>query len=125
MSARGGKARPKQLTLALPLPPPPPPVSTWGGRRAGAGRKPAPGRARVRHAARPKHAHAHPVHVVLRSKFRPLRSQFTFPTVELALARATRARLGFRVVHFSVQHDHLHLIVEASSKRALSRGMQG
>jgi REP element-mobilizing transposase RayT len=65
------------------------------------------------------------VHVVLRSKFRPLRSQFTFPTVEQALARATRTRLGFRVVHFSVQHDHLHLIVEASSKRALSRGMQG
>jgi REP element-mobilizing transposase RayT len=65
------------------------------------------------------------VHVVLRSKFRPLRNQFTFPTVERALARATRARLGFRVVHFSVQHDHLHLIVEASSKRALSRGMQG
>ncbi|HEY2406084.1 MAG TPA: transposase [Polyangiaceae bacterium] len=123
MSARGGKACPKQLTLALPTPPPPAP--TWGGKRAGAGRKPARERARVRHAARPKHAHAHPVHVVLRSKFRPLRSQFTFPTVERALARATRARLGFRIVHFSMQADHLHLIVEASDQRALSRGMQG
>jgi REP element-mobilizing transposase RayT len=29
------------------------------------------------------------------------------------------------VVHFSVQRDHLHLIVEASDRRALSRGMQG
>ncbi|HEY2408934.1 MAG TPA: transposase [Polyangiaceae bacterium] len=110
------------MQLGLPLPPPP---NTWGGKRAGAGRKPAPGRQRVGHLTRPKHAHAHPVHVVLRSKFRPLRSQFTFPTIERALARATRARRNFRVVQFSVQADHLHLIVEASDRRALSRGMQG
>jgi hypothetical protein len=29
------------------------------------------------------------------------------------------------VVHFSIQPNHLHLIVEASSKTALARGMQG
>jgi REP element-mobilizing transposase RayT len=32
---------------------------------------------------------------------------------------------NFRVVHFSVQSNHLHLIVEASDKDSLSRGMQG
>jgi REP element-mobilizing transposase RayT len=32
---------------------------------------------------------------------------------------------GFRVVEFSVQVNHLHLIVEAEDERALSRGMQG
>jgi REP element-mobilizing transposase RayT len=31
----------------------------------------------------------------------------------------------FRVTHFSIQGDHLHLVVEAGSKRSLSRGMQG
>jgi REP element-mobilizing transposase RayT len=31
----------------------------------------------------------------------------------------------FRVIHFSIQDDHLHLVVEAGSKRSLSRGMQG
>jgi hypothetical protein len=31
----------------------------------------------------------------------------------------------FRVVHFSVQADHLHLLVEADDKRALSAGMRG
>jgi hypothetical protein len=31
----------------------------------------------------------------------------------------------FRVVHFSIQSNHLHLIVEASDEQALSRGMQG
>jgi REP element-mobilizing transposase RayT len=31
----------------------------------------------------------------------------------------------FRIIHFSVMPDKLHLIVEADSRRALSRGMQG
>ena len=61
----------------------------------------------------------------MRSKFRSLRSQFVFPTVRRALADATRAREVFRITHYSVQGDHLHLLVEANSKQALSRGMQG
>ncbi len=32
---------------------------------------------------------------------------------------------AFRVVHFSIQSNHLHLIVEATNENALSRGMQG
>lgn len=31
----------------------------------------------------------------------------------------------FRVVEFSVMTNHIHLIIEADDKRALSRGMQG
>jgi len=30
-----------------------------------------------------------------------------------------------RVVHYSVQHNHLHLIAEADDARALTRGLQG
>jgi hypothetical protein len=30
----------------------------------------------------------------------------------------------FRILHFSVQHDHVHLIVEASDERALSEGVR-
>jgi putative transposase len=33
-------------------------------------------------------------------------------------------RPGFRVVHFSVQRRHLHLIIEAQDAQALGRGMQ-
>ena len=110
--------RPKQLELPLP--------DTWGGRRAGAGRKPAAiGRKNVEHRARAKHVGAHPLHVVLRCKLRSLRNEQVFPTVRRALARATRARSDFRILHFSVQADHLHLIVEAGAQEALSRGMQG
>jgi putative transposase len=49
---------------------------------------------------------------------------------EDALARVVRRAVGatlrndFRVVHFSIQTNHIHLIVEASDKQALSRGMQ-
>ena len=43
------------------------------------------------------------------------------------LARAFRAgcaRKGFRIVQFSVQGNHIHLVVEADSTRALSEGMR-
>ena len=32
---------------------------------------------------------------------------------------------GFRIVHLSIQRTHLHLIVEARNRTALSKGMQG
>jgi REP element-mobilizing transposase RayT len=65
------------------------------------------------------------VHVTLRARLAPLRSQFLFPVVRLALGRASRrAPKRFRIVHFSVQRDHVHLIVEAHDKRALSSGMR-
>jgi hypothetical protein len=55
-----------------------------------------------------------------------LRSQFVFPTVRGAIAAANRrggARFG--IVHFSVQSNHLHLIVEARGRRDLIEGMRG
>jgi putative transposase len=45
-----------------------------------------------------------------------------------ALARAFWGganRFGFRLVHYSVQGNHLHMLVEAKNERALSRGMNG
>jgi REP element-mobilizing transposase RayT len=33
-------------------------------------------------------------------------------------------RGAFRVVHYSVQRDHVHLLVEAAGKQALGRGMR-
>ncbi len=50
---------------------------------------------------------------------------------EAALANAVRCAIAaasndaFRVVHFSIQSNHVHFIVEAHDKLALSRGMQG
>ena len=48
-----------------------------------------------------------------------------FPTLCIAIKSATqRDDERFRVVHFSVQWDHVHLIVEASDERALSAGVR-
>jgi REP element-mobilizing transposase RayT len=52
-----------------------------------------------------------------------LRAPRLFAAVRGALARASKE--DFRLTHFSVQSDHLHLIVEAAEKQALSRGMRG
>jgi hypothetical protein len=58
--------------------------------------------------------------------FRPLRSQHVFPTLCIAIREATRRDPSrFRVVHFSVQWDHVHLVVEADDERALSSGVRG
>ena len=46
----------------------------------------------------------------------------------VALQRAFAAgadRFGLRLVHFSIQDNHLHLPVEAESETALSRGIKG
>src|SRR2546427_266299 len=110
----------RALQLSLPTP------RTWGGRRAGAGRKLTPGRRpSVPHRSRPTHVPAHPVHVTLRSgrPVRCFRSARFSPAVRHALAAASHAR--FRILQFTVQDDHLHLIVEADDARALGRGLRG
>ena len=79
-----------------------------------------------RNRARAEHHSWQPVHVTLRARLSPLRSQFVFPSVRMALVRATRRDPArFRVVHFSVQRDHVHLVVEAADARALSSGVSG
>jgi REP element-mobilizing transposase RayT len=42
-----------------------------------------------------------------------------------AAFRNGREKFGFRLVHFNVLGNHLHLICEADDRRALSRGVQG
>jgi REP element-mobilizing transposase RayT len=100
------------------------PARTWGGRRAGAGRKPGT-RRRVSHCARPAHRSAHPVHLTLRARagLPSLRKPRLFAAVRGAIARASRER--FRIVHFSVQGNHLHLMVEADDRYALRAGAHG
>jgi REP element-mobilizing transposase RayT len=97
-----------------------------GGVRRGAGRKRS--RARLldpKHSTRPSLDYRHPVHVMLRTrqgvpKLRQRRVYHALRWVLLALLGDE----SFRVVHISIQRNHLHLIVEARNEEALSRGMQ-
>ena len=101
------------------------PFWTWGGRGPGAGRKPAGPRAGVPHRRRPLHHRGQPVHVTLRAVrgLPSLRGMRLFRALRSGLAAASAAT--FRVVHFSVQTNHVHLLVEAEGTQALGRGMQG
>jgi pimeloyl-ACP methyl ester carboxylesterase len=102
------------------------PFRTHGGKRAGAGRPKDMARSLVSHARRPEVAGTTPVHVTLR--VRPevlnLRSGRSFRLIEKALV-ALRAARDARVVHYSVQGNHVHLVMEADDRRALGRRVQG
>lgn len=100
-------------------------LRTWGGARKGAGRKPAGVERGQPHTARPAFGAAQPVHVTLRvaDHVWNLRSERAYLVIQQALA-ATRRRTDFRTVHFSVQGNHLHLIVEASGPRGLANGVR-
>ena len=78
----------------------------------------------VRHRARAVHKYWNPLHVTLRARrgLPSFRSQTLFAAFEVAVRRTRRD--DFRVVEFSVQDDHLHLIVEADDSDALARGMK-
>jgi REP element-mobilizing transposase RayT len=98
---------------------------TWGGRRRDSGRKPKGRRAGVPHRRRPIHQCRHPVHVTLRvlRGLPSLRSGRLFGAIRRGLSAANSSRV--RIVHFSVQSNHVHLLVESESTTSLARGMQG
>jgi REP element-mobilizing transposase RayT len=110
--------RATQLELALKSFP------RWGGKRPGAGRKPGTAR-RVPHTSRPSFSRHHPSHVTLRVRaaIPSLRTARLVRDLERSL-REAKERAGFRVIAYSVQRDHLHLLVEAEDPRALARGMK-
>lgn len=108
-------AKGEQLSLAN--------TKTWGGPRVGSGRKKG-ARPKVRHRARPRHYGSNPVHVTLRrAKGLPSLRTERLHQLLLAAIRDTR-REGFRIVHYSVQADHVHLLVEAVDATTLTNAMR-
>jgi putative transposase len=114
--------RAKQLELLLPK---------RGGGRPGAGRprtRPHPGLLGpgVPHLRRPDFAARNPLHITQRMQpgIGYLRTQSRLELIKRAL-RAASDRFGMQVVHFSIQGNHLHLIVEAEGRAALSKSMKG
>jgi REP element-mobilizing transposase RayT len=99
--------------------------NTWGGPRKNAGRR-ASEDSGVSHLRRDELASRYPVHVTVRLK-PGLPNLRRFPTLKelIECFAAGRHRFGFRLNHYSVQSNHLHLIVEAEDRKSLSRGIQG
>lgn len=112
-------SRSPQLALDLA------PTFGWGGKRARAGRRPVGDAPGISHRRELRVDRQTPVHVTLRvrSHVWNLRSQRSFAIVASAL-EGVRDRSDLRVVHLSVQGDHLHAIAEADSPPALANGMR-
>jgi REP element-mobilizing transposase RayT len=117
MPKRGASLTSRQLELAF---------RSRGGARRGAGRKPAGAQAGVSHVRRPEFKARHPLHVTMkvRQGLPSLRHR-ALASLAFSAFQTAKQRLGAKLVHFSVQANHLHLIVEAEGRRALSRAMQG
>lgn len=107
-----------QLGLDLMLP------RRRGGRRAGAGRKPGP-KSRIPHRGRGAVSRHTPCHVTLR--VRPdvpcLRDGRLAREIERSFGAACEHG-RFRLVHYSLQRDHVHLLVEADAPAAPARGAE-
>ena len=94
--------------------------------RRGAGRLRPRARPRCAHRTRPRVSRHEPQHVTLRLRreIGSLRSERTRRAVYRSLARGCE-RFGTRTVYFSVQGDHVQLVVEAEDRRALTRAIKG
>ena len=95
-----------------------------GGPRAGAGRPPGP-RPLVLHRERERIPGNCPVHVTcrVRKDVPGLRTKRLVREFRRSLAKACE-RGRFRVVHYSIQRNHVHLLVEAQGKKELASGMK-
>jgi putative transposase len=76
------------------------------------------------HVARPVHDAAHPVHVTMRRRAigPSFRSQRVCAAIVGVIASARRK--GVRVIEYSIQDNHLHLMVEGRSSADLSNQMR-
>ena len=102
---------------------------TWGGKRRGAGRKArvvAGQKPHCRVRKRPALTGRDPIHVVIRvvPAIGRLRRRRAYQAIRRALITVF-CRGVIRVVHLSIQRNHIHLLVEAADETCLARGMQG
>jgi len=77
------------------------------------------------HGVRPKVDPRYPVQVTIRATrgLPSFRSPGVFAALRRAIARASVDR--FRVIHFSIQQDHAHFIVEGDEARRARGGIHG
>jgi REP element-mobilizing transposase RayT len=95
-----------------------------GGKRKGAGRKPKNAEAGMPHRQRSAKKRGDPLHITVRlaDGLPSLRRGDALKLVLAALS-ASSDRHGMRIIHYSVQGNHLHLLVEANDRACVARGM--
>lgn len=92
----------------------------WGGRRPGSGRRRRHSKG-VAHREREMVNRRTPLHVNF--KYRTtIRNKTSLKLLKRAIVNARR--FGLRVLHYSMQKNHIHLIIEADSNPVLTKGMR-
>lgn len=103
----------KQLELAIYK-------GRWGGRRPGSGRKRIHSKG-VAHRTREKVSARSPLHINF--KFQTsIRNKETLRVLKRAIINARSH--GLRIIHYSMQRNHVHFIIEADRNALLTRGMR-
>lgn len=97
-------------------------IKTWGGKRTGAGRPNRSGA--VNHMRRQKFTKDNPAHVTFRllKGFNGMRIKSVHELLKDSLGHLSP--FGVHAIHYSLQGNHIHLILEAESANALSRSMK-
>ncbi len=101
--------------------------NSWGGVRQGAGRKKR--KTGTAHATRPRLTKNLPALVTMKrvpglGSFRR-NGVNQLITADFMKTPRSAQKVDFRIVHYSIQSDHLHLIIEADDRDAMVRGMRG
>lgn len=110
---QGGIMRSKQLKLNLHS-------GKHGGRRPGSGRKRIKSKG-VSHRTRERLNSRTPLHINFKFKT-TIRNKDNLRLLKRAILNARSH--GLRIIHFSMQWNHVHLIVEANSNAILTKGMR-
>lgn len=91
-----------------------------GGRRSGSGRKRIHSRG-VAHRSREEVSLRTPLHINFKYRV-SIKNKNCLRLLKRAILNARRH--GLAVIHFSLQHNHVHLLVEATSNEILTKGMR-
>ncbi|MBL8897310.1 MAG: transposase [Planctomycetes bacterium] len=95
-----------------------------GGKRKGAGRKPKNDEPGMPHRQRAKKKRNEPLLVTVKiAEGLPSLRRGGALKLVLAALSASSDRHGMRIVQYSIQRDHLHLLVEADDRSCVARGM--
>lgn len=114
---RRRKRKPAQMSLSG--------RGAHGGLRAGAGRPKGRSNHYVPHITRPKVTRHKAVHVTMKrvAGLPSMRRPRAYEVIRQIFVKE-KARKGFRLVHYAVRGNHMHLVCEGDTTMALSRGIQ-
>lgn len=95
-------------------------VSSWGGRRKGSGKRRIHSKG-VSHRKREKVTRHTPTHVNMKYKA-SIKNKNFLRILKKAILNSRKK--GLRIIHYSVQSNHVHFIIEADNNQLLERGMR-